>query len=502
MHGASVRPERNRTRWWLMHAGVLLLPLAIYLPMRYYACGGHLIRETPPLATLNPLAVASPARRLLHSLTILGHYVRLLVSPGKMSCSYGLAIIDARRGPELMTWLGVAAIVAAAVALWGYRRREGFWRQMAMLTALSAAAYGLISNTLLVIGVSVAERLMYWPSVPFLLAVSLGLVHAYRICVARGWLSGQTAAALRMALVLVFVAFAVRSQLRSRDWACDETLFERDAQNWPHCVPIRTAAAKVLLRQVLSGEARQDAAALLRRIEEHAAAAAEICPDSWSAWLIRGQALALLGDHAAATRALELAGRLNPWDRLSRRLLAELRADAQGLREQLESAAAKVASQPDNIDARLQYVELLLRADCFPEAVPQAEQAIRLAPQNARAWRLLGDSYAGLAEVESAVAALRQAALLEPENWQIHLNLSTLLALTDRAGALDHAERAWRLAPGRVETALALAAALGINGRAQEAVALYRQIERALPADDPLRAVIESYIRDLENKLR
>jgi Flp pilus assembly protein TadD len=501
LHGASVRPLQNPRRWWLMHAGALLLPLMVYLSMRYYACGGHLMRPTPPLATLNPLAVATPAQRLLHSLTVLGHYVRLLISPGKMSCSYGLAVIDARRGPELMTWVGAAAIVAAGVALWGYLRPKGPWRQMAVLTAMTAAAYGLISNTLLVIGVSVAERLMYWPSVPFLLAASLGLIHGYRICAARGWLSAQTAAALRMALVLVFAALGVRSQLRNRDWASDLALFDRDAQNWPQCVPIRTGAAKVLLRQVLSGQAGQDAAALLRKIEEHAAAAARICPDSWSAWLIRGQALALLGEHAAATSALELAGRLNPWDRLSRQLLTELRAEVGGLTEQLQMAAARAASQPDNIDARLEYVELLLRAQRFSEAVQQAQRAVELAPQNARAWRLLGDSYAGLAEVERAVAALRQAALLEPANWQTHLNLSTLLSLTDRAGALEHAERAWRLAPQRVETGLALAAALGLNGRAQEAVRLYRQVEQALAPDDPLRAVIESYIRDLEGKL-
>ena len=181
MHATRQRWPAARPRaWWALVTGVLAVPLLIYLAARWYALDGHLMREFAPGPLENPLAWVGLPQRWLHAFTVVGHYVRLMLVPGRLSCDYGLAVVDAERGPELLTFVGILAAAVTIWALCGYFRTSTLRRQLALLSAIFVASYALLSNTVILIGVAVGERLMYWPSIAVLLALALVLVHLWR----------------------------------------------------------------------------------------------------------------------------------------------------------------------------------------------------------------------------------------------------------------------------------------------------------------------------------
>ena len=104
----------------------------------------------------------------------MGRYFQLLVAPIKLSIDYGIAVIGStisRRDPYLCLGVAVAAawVIAAAICL--LRRR---WVVMFFLLAL-AFTYSPASN-LIMIATIFGERLMYLPSVFFVILVAMLLV--------------------------------------------------------------------------------------------------------------------------------------------------------------------------------------------------------------------------------------------------------------------------------------------------------------------------------------
>jgi len=500
LHALAERPAQHRARWWLMHTTVLLTPLVLYLPLRYVALEHHLLRDMAPHELVNPLVAADGPHRWLHAFTVLGHYVRLLVVPMKLSCNYGVDVIDPDGGPELLTWVGGLATVAAAIALLGYMRPAGLWRQLAVLTAVWAASYALISNTVLLIGVSVGERLLYWPSVPMLLALVLVIVQVWRWATQRGTFSPDMARLLRWCGVLLLAGLGLRSVVRNLDWQSNLALFERDVETYPQSAELHEAVGNELLwkvKELTSAGTTRGVRALLERADQHLETSLSIYPTYATAMQRRGRALAMLGHRARALVFFEEASRLGPLDRVSRELLARLRDEAGDQAARVQALTDQIATRPTDAALYVEYGELLLKWGRDQEALATLEEAVRLDPENPEALRLLGDACATRQEDERAVDAYRRALARDPNLWLVHLNLVTLLAGKDRAAALRHAQEAYRLAPDELVTQRQLAEALVINERPREALALYEHMLGKLASNDPLRPVIEDRLRKL-----
>ena len=481
-----------------MHAAILLAPLIVYLPLRYVALDHHLLRDRPPHVLMNPLIWADAPQRWLHALTILGHYVRLLIAPASLSCNSGLAVLDADRGAEPLTVLGAVAAAAAAVALVGYARPSGVWRRLAVLTAITIASYVLISNTVLVIGVSLAERLMYWPSVPILLAIAVGVVHLWRRAIASGRLSAEGTRLLPICGVLLLVVFGLRSVVRNADWASNRTLYGRDVKTYKDSAELNKTWAKQLLLQIDPSTPWPDVQRLLDQAEQHLKTALEIYPCFQEAIQLRGRLHALFGDREKAIEYLEMATGLGPLDRVSMQLLGQLRDEGGKDAARVAALAEQVTTRPTDAALRIEHGGLLLRHGRYREALAELEEAVRLAPDDARALRLLGEACSGMNERERAIEAFQRAVAIDPGDWRVHVNLATLMVASDPAAALRHAQQAHSLAPAGLETNLTLAEALAVNGRLDEALKLFRRIERSLPDDAPMKGAVQSRIRDLE----
>lgn len=526
MHAAAARPRQRPWRWWLTHAALLLAPLVIYLPLRYVALDQHLLRDLAPSEVMNPLVQAEGPYRALHAFTILGHYTRLLLAPVKLSCNYGLKIIDPHAGPGLMTFVGLVTALGLAVALVGYWKRAVLWRRLAVLTAAALASYVLVSNTVVLIGVSLAERLFYWPSVPILLALVVLVVHAWRWAREGERLSAEMPRVLRLAGMGLLAVLALRSVVRNFDWSSNLALFSADAAQYPgpeadpavpppggwfawsygdRCVEINAALGNEILweiRRRREGGVPVDLPAELKQADYHLGLALGMHPTLQSALQTRGRVYWMQGRHREAIAYLEEASQQGPLDRAARLLLTTLREIIGEDVRRLAEVEQQLTTRPTDGHLLTDYGEALLRNGRDKEALPQLEQAVRLLPDDARAWRLLGEALILRDEQPRALEALRRSEQLDPHDWRTQTHLSAMYSVLDPAACLRHAEAAYRLVPLGVVTNRHLAEALALNQRFEEAIERYRILLRGLTPDDPARPVIEQRVRELERAWR
>lgn len=514
MAGGTPRPG---WRWWLTQAACLALPLLAYFPLRYVALEHQLFRVHPVDVLMNPLVTASGIERVWGALTVLGHYARLMIVPAQLSSDYGIAIVDPRHGFTFMTLVGLLVVGGLGVALVGFLRPSALWRQVAVLAGIGVASYALISNSVLLIGVAVAERLFYWPSVPVLVLAAIGIVEFWRRQLAAGLTRTATVRLLRVLGVLLVLAFGLRSALRNTDWATDLTLFTQDFATYPDGAHLNKGCALELMnlwQDMLtpSGDLvvrwetarrhlialgfwqddwspNQQREALLRAAEWHTSRALKIHPGYADALAVRGRLRAQLGDVGGAMLDIEAALQLNPALESARETLAQL-LYGNDVNRRLEALEQQAKENPPDLAAHLELGRAFLECGRYPAAQEQLELAVALAPDNVTALRRLAEVLTLRQQRERATELFEKVLTLDPDDWEAHANLVTLLAEHDPKVALQHAERAHALKPSEPRNSINLAEAYVLNGRKAEAVALLERAEQQLDRDDPLRRVV------------
>ena len=184
-----------------------------YLLLRYAVVGTLGLRETPQLLD-NPLARVDLWSRLRTAIIVLWDYVGLLALPFHLSADYSFDQVPVAHSWSDPRFLVAAALLAGlAGALVATARRAPVIALAALFTAIPLA---LTANLSLPIGTIKAERLLYLPSVGWVLACGWLAAYATARQHATGWL---------VALALVTALYGGRTWLRNRDWRDNSTLF-------------------------------------------------------------------------------------------------------------------------------------------------------------------------------------------------------------------------------------------------------------------------------------
>src|SRR5262245_4820295 len=91
---------------------------------------------------------------------------------------------------------------------------------------------------------------------------------------------------------------------------------------------------------------------------------------------------------------------------------------------------------PDNVEAQLRAGKLLIVAGQFPEAKARAMTALAKDPKNVNALLVMGNSLAGMKDVDGAISQLEDAIESEPKVTFTYANLGLLqLKKGDRSAA-------------------------------------------------------------------
>jgi Flp pilus assembly protein TadD len=347
----------------------------------------------------------------------------------------------------------------------------------------------------------VAERLMYWPSVPALLAVAVGVVGFWRKYCGPGQPLARRAALLRTVGVLLIVALGVRSVVRNSDWNSDEQLFATDLRTYPNNAHLSNALAQILLwraQQTPEGAQREE---LITHAERLLTRALEIESRFPHALRQLGLVYLLRGEQERALVYLNRALMLNPLDKQAQAYIARLRGDAATSAARVAELQREVERRPDDAALRLELSQLLIGLGRNYEALQQCTEAVRLAPQDVTALRTYGEALVLNLQEREALAVFRRVLTLDPADWETHANLSKLLADRDPAEALHHAQVAHDLRPNDLRTQINLAEAYALNGRTEDAIRQLRKTAQNLKPTDPFRQALTDRIAELEGKL-
>ena len=212
-------PMRRRDLWGGL---ALLVGLGLACWLRI-GLAGHGLGAGAGDGLDNPLAGLSTAGRLAGALSVMGHYLWLLLWPHPLSADYSYNALAIGPGfiADRYSIVALVAMVAGAAAVWRTRRREP---AIAFSLLMAVACYSIVSNLLLPIGTIMGERLFYLPSVGLCLALAPVLGRA---------LETKKAAAGLLAFAVATAWTAIDID-RARDWQTPVSLFESTVAAQPN----------------------------------------------------------------------------------------------------------------------------------------------------------------------------------------------------------------------------------------------------------------------------
>lgn len=533
--GVAVIPISLVFVWWLRRAGgpsssvwrraapvlvAMVLVFGLYLQMRYDVCGGRLriagqvggagniLRETRGL----PLA--------LTPVSLVGRYVALMAWPGRLLADYSYAVIKPTRSPlEPCFVVGLVTLglmfLAAIRSAWAAAARGRSMDRPATAAAIGSvraggaafvavagwlSSYVLVSNSVVLIGVIMAERWFYGPSLWFTVLVVMGAAHLLRGYLAAGRRKRQSVRiGSRVAFALVLAALCARTWVRNGDWRDTTSLMEHDLLAMSP--GSRSAFFAASLAGTYLGEGR------LADAERLAREAVATYPENAAIQCTLAEVLLAEGRSAEALRVAVEAQRILPSDPEVTAVLDRARSAVAGvdLEANLRSAEERIRQNPNDVAACLAAGDALEQLGRFERAAERFRQAAQRDANSSAAWLGWARTLAAANRFEEAVGLYEQIIRRWPDSWEAHANLA--LQLMDKARgplyqperAIRHAEEALRLGPAEMRTQLTLnlAEVCASCGRTDRAIRLFEQVIQTLSPKDPQRRRLNDRIEFL-----
>ena len=347
---------------WVPYA----LTAAVILGLRIYVVGTLVSTETvTPLE--NMLAFVPWTLRVRSAMGVLWDYFGLLALPMNLAADYSTAQV-----PVVVSWadaraLAGVALVAAAIFLCLRDRRPA----VSFAVILPFVALLLTANVLFPIGTVKAERLLYLPSVGWVLLAAYVFDRLVRV--------PRYRTLMLAVLATVITAYGGRTWMRNWDWQDNFVLHRSMARSAPN-----SAKSRYNFAVALQKEGQQEAAAGQFR------SALALYP--WS----EGSALGL-------GIAFEKEGVPDAAADWYRRALAIM---------------------PEYHEAHTNLCHVLFSTGRFAEAEAACRNGLRFYPTDANMLKGLGGSLVARGESEKGVEVLRRALTLAPGDEELRLYLA------------------------------------------------------------------------------
>jgi tetratricopeptide (TPR) repeat protein len=331
------------------------LPLFAYLVIRTGV-------GTQAPSTQEVLAGSTALDRFLYANEVLLRYVGQLIVPMNLCAEYAEYTDPVRRSlgdplvaASLLCW------VVVAVAAWFCFRRRNF--VLVAAAAWFALAIFPTSNLLFSIGTVRADRLLFFPSVGFVIAAAWAL----------DWLARRNRTAAWAALGVVLTLYAARTITRNRDWKSRETLWPVTVKQVPGSEVAWTYLGDIHRDR---GEKAEAAAAYKRGFELRDTLG--FAPAAHNGY---ARMLSDLGDAAGAEAQYRLVIEKNPKQFTALMNLGEMLLKKPATREEAISLLNRaIEVKPNDFMPRANLAQALHASGRRGPAVAAIDEAIRLNP--------------------------------------------------------------------------------------------------------------------------
>ncbi len=475
------RAATNRAGWFsrrtVARLAYLLIPLTLYLGLRYYALGERLY-QTPPLTkTVNVLVDAPPWQQALGVLQLWGMYWAKTVWPVVLTIKYSInGIRLATSVADRHVLIGILALVGligASAHAW----RKGVY-SVAVLSAAVVLSYLPTANALMLIQVFFAERIWYLPSA--WVAILAGLAAAPRL----------RRPGLRVALAVLAIGMTARCWIRNVEWKDNGTLYAAAFADQPEAAgPLH-----------LFGEWLVDHGQYKRGVEL-LNRAVEIDLGFTDAHRTLGEAHLGAGRLRVALHHLQIADMQVPGHPPTATALERVSRELASHDQNLNHLQRQAERNPGDVVVEVALVRKLRELGQTRDALARLRRSETRFAYHA-AWQAeYAVTLVYLNELDLAIERYRQSLTLEPDNPQRAVELVGLLC-ERREG--DDLERAWKwtthaetLAPGAPSVLACRAQLLALRGDIAGAAAYYRKAIVALPPHSRERRVFEERAKAL-----
>ncbi|MGH7500180.1 MAG: tetratricopeptide repeat protein [Longimicrobiales bacterium] len=214
--------DRSSASRWLRAIAVPMLMLLAVL-LAYFIVRIQVLGSIGGIDAAPNLPFLREEGRIFSAFRAWPEYVRLLVFPFDLSADYSPGVILPATGFTPMVTLGLVLLIGTAILALAtpVRPRTGLVAAWFLITVFP------VSNLVLPIGVLMAERILYLPSV----AIAMVAAHAWDWAAARARGARLRVAAAAAAVVLV--AFALKSVARNPDWKDTEAVWAALLEDHP-----------------------------------------------------------------------------------------------------------------------------------------------------------------------------------------------------------------------------------------------------------------------------
>lgn len=408
---------------------VLILSTIPYLALRYTYAGPMTPVKTDDILN-DPFIGASLEQRVATVFKTFGIYLRLFFFPHPLSHDYYYNQVPLTNfeSPASLIPL-VIALALALFAIRGIPRRSPIAYGILFFTL----SFSIVSNLMVSVGTTMAERFLYIPS--------LGLVTALVYCVeslAERWMGLKGLRAAGIALLALSAAFSAKTIARNPAWKDNFTLFTTDVRVAPRSAKVQAAAGRALLE---ASDRASDPALKRRLLDEaigHLQKAVEIHPKHSLAWLQLGNAWFRIGGDklVRAVQCYQHLIAIDPGVAAAYRNLA-VAADKLGDHATALSSIRRYRSaEPMESEAALLEAQFCEEAGQTDDAITVLERLLREQPRNGAVWGRAGHLYARYRhDYAKASEYLQRAVALDPGHASYFEDLSGAQIMLGQKGA-------------------------------------------------------------------
>ena len=241
----------NERKFWhsIKHLVFFVVPLGVYSLFRHVALGKYFFGDVTTTIVENQLKFVGFYERVATALQVLYMYAERLIWPIHLSADYSYSRIvlveNIFKSPEAMLGL-FTLFLLVWLAIYYRKTNQG----LGLGAVLFVFPYLMVSNLIKPVGTIMGERLMYFPSLGFIITLSVLLGKLYLINkVGRKLFYGI--------LLLMIVFYGARTIIRNNDWKDSKTLFFATLKESPNSLITRTALAGVAIREDNWDEAKK-----------------------------------------------------------------------------------------------------------------------------------------------------------------------------------------------------------------------------------------------------
>lgn len=396
-----------------------LLFTIVFLVVRYHVLGGKLSDST--LTPLDNFILQSQDKtvQLATAVKVLGMYLKLFFLPHPLLYDYSLNKIPLASLGDFGFLLSLIVHVAAFVfAIINIKSRNIF----AVLILLYFISISLFSNVFIKIGVGMAERLMYFPSVFFLLLVVFALQKFLKENpLAQGdenfkpyQIPKNHKYSFITVLIIAFL-FSVKTIARNPDWNTSYTLFLADLPHLQESTRAHYYLGNELIKTVAPKEknkARQKE--LFQQGINELQAALKIYPGYTEALSQLAVGYYKTGDYINAVKYSELALQYNPNDIITINNLGSALFQIGKPEESMKYYQKAVQMNPRYEDGWMNVGSIHGMMKEYDKAIDAFNRALQINPSNARAYYYLGITYRNIGKEDLAFQNLQKAKMLDP----------------------------------------------------------------------------------------